>query len=86
MAYLTKMTTRIFHLPNGHFERKKRSPLSSLMFDTLLVARAKETTVIPFGPGDAKGSFISQITRALIIPKDIITDYMAGFGCGNSNI
>jgi len=75
MAYLTKMTTSIFHFPYRHFERKKQSPHSSQIIVTLLTACGKQAPGIGFRPGDIKGSFASLITRGLIIPKGIPADY-----------
>jgi len=85
MAYLTKMTTRIFHFPYRHFERKKQPPLSSQIVVTLLAACAKQAPGIHFIPGDVKGSFALLITRGLVIPKYIPTDY-GGSGRGNFSI
>ena len=82
MAYLTKMTTRIFHFPYRDFERKKQPPLSSQIVVTLLAACAKQAPGIHFIPGDVKGSFALLITRGLVIPKYTPTDY-GGFRAGN---
>ena len=79
MAYLTEMTTRIFHFPYRDFERKKKSLLSSLTVDVLLAANAKQATIIRFEPGDIKGSFTPLIRRSLIARKNVTTAYITGY-------
>ena len=70
MAYFTKMITKIISFPRWYFERKKQTPLSSLMIVALLAACKKQKKRTPFGPCDIRGSFTSLITRGLIIRNE----------------
>ncbi|HEV8083194.1 MAG TPA: hypothetical protein VGP55_08345 [Chitinophagaceae bacterium] len=65
------MKSKLISFPDGHFERKKPHPLTSLMINTLLDACEKQKEGIRFGPTDIKGSLGVLITRGLIVRREV---------------